>query len=79
MDKIQQEFETWMESNGKLAMKEENGEYSFQHTRFAFEAWKSSRAELCVELPEPWLENRDMVCGFDEIKDQLDKAGVSYK
>lgn len=80
MDKIQQEFEEWLKSGGNLTIKEDDGQYSFQHTRFAFEAWKASRAELCVELP--------MVCSdqFNEdayfapaTRNALDAAGVSYK
>lgn len=84
MDKIQQEFEAWLKSNDQLTMKEDDGECSFQHTRFAFEAWKASRAALCVELPEI-ISCSDSSCllgysnAVDDFKQCLDLAGLSHK
>lgn len=87
MDKNQQEFEAWLKSGGNLTTKEDDGQYSFQHTRFAFEAWKVSRSALCVELPS--FENGS-IRGYsgdcdearivvDIVAESLEKAGVSYK
>lgn len=87
MDKIQEEFECWLKSGGNLTIKEGDGEYSFQHTRFAFEAWKASRAALCVKLPS--LENGSLR-GYggdcdearavvDSVAESLEKAGVRYE
>lgn len=90
MEKIQQEFEAWLKSGGNLTMKEDDGKYSFQHTRFALEAWKASRVALCIELPdskddyqsssyfeEGWLKGFNNC--LSEAQDALDQAGVSYK
>lgn len=87
MDKIQEEFERWLEYVENLTMKEGDGEYSFQHTRFAFEAWKASRAWLCVKLPSfdngslrgyggDCEEARAVV---DCVAESLEKAGVRYE
>lgn len=87
MDKIQEEFECWLKSGGNLTIKESDGEYSFQHTRFAFEAWKASRAALRVKLPSfdngslrgyggDCEEARAVV---DSVAESLEKAGVRYE
>ena len=76
MDKIQEEFERWLKSVGNLTMKEGDGEYSFQHTRFAFEAWEASRASLCVKLPE---NCKGMALTVDEFITQLDMEGVGHE
>ena len=76
MDKIHEEFERWLKSVGNLTMKEGDGEHSFQHTRFAFEAWKASRASLCVKLPE---NCKGMALTVDEFRAQLDTAGVGHE
>jgi len=76
MDKIQEEFERWLKAVGNLTMKEGDGEYSFQHTRFAFEAWKASRASLCVKLPE---NCKGMALTVDEFITQLDMEGVGHE
>lgn len=76
MDKIQEEFECWLKSGGNLTIKDGDGEYSFQHTRFAFEAWKASRASLCVKLPE---NCKGMAITVDEFITQLDMEGVGHE
>lgn len=76
MDKIQEEFECWLKSGGNLTIKEGDGEYSFQHTRFAFEAWKASRASLCVKPPE---NCKGMALTVDEFITQLDMDGVGHE
>lgn len=74
MDEVQEEFEVWLKSGGNLTMKEDNGEYSFQHTRFAFEAWKASRKTVIVKLP-----HESAIWWFDEVCDALDDVGVKYE
>lgn len=83
MDKMREEFEAWLESNGQLTLKEDDGEYSFQHTRLAFEAWKASRAALCVELPVKINDDNDTYSyGYDsaitDVEVALEKLGVSH-
>lgn len=81
MDKMREEFEVWVKSVGGLTIKEDDGEYSFQHTRFAWQSWQASRAALCVKLPtihklavvsEPLMD-------ADEVKIALEDAGVRYE
>lgn len=85
MDKIQEEFECWLKSGGNLTIKDGDGEYSFQHTRFAFEAWKASRATLFVELPDGSLNGLEgdsfhgYMCGVEAVSACLDDAGVRYE
>ena len=81
-EKMREEFELWLSDSGQLSMREDDGEYSFQHTRFAWESWKASRAALVVELPS--LEN-GLIHPFDgssmivdAVANQL-AAGVGYK
>ena len=82
-EKMREEFELWLSDSGQLSMREDDGEYSFQHTRFAWESWKASRAALVVELPS--LEN-GLIHPFDgssmivdAVANQLDAAGVTCK
>ena len=77
MDKIQEEFEGWLKSSGNLTMKEDNGEYSFQHTRFAFEAWKAARSTLCIKLPKG--ESGGQYVNIVDVEISLDDAGVRYE
>ena len=81
-EKMREEFELWLSDSGQLSMREDDGEYSFQHTRFAWESWKASRAALVVELPsdingeyyaDGW--NAALMC----VEGILEEAGVSYK
>lgn len=81
MDKVREEFEGWAKGAGYLVIKEDDGDYSFQHMRHAWESWKASRAALCVELPK--IHNlaviSDPLMGADDIKWALEDAGVQYK
>ena len=87
MDKMREEFEAWCDEQGYASdkysaddcgdkYKHLAGEYVISETRFLWEAWKASRASLCVELPE---NCKGMALTVDEFHKQLDKAGVPYK
>lgn len=67
MDKMREEFEYWFSQF-------ENS--SAIQRRAAWSAWQESRAVLCVELPE---NCKGMAITVDELHNQLDKVGVSYK
>lgn len=54
------------------------------HKKDMLEAWKASRAALCVELPRVIFcddENQSLgyITAIDDTKECLDSAGVSYK
>lgn len=77
MDKMREEFEGWLKATGQLAMVEDNGQYCFQHTRLAWDAWQASRNCLRVKLPTSWsVEQSDYK---SEVVDELDGAGVSHE
>ncbi|MNG70301.1 hypothetical protein D3C79_286830 [compost metagenome] len=75
-EKMRYGFEEWLNESGQLTMREDDGEYSFQHTRFAWMAWQASRAALVVELPE---NCKGMALTVDELRSMLDKIGVTLK
>ena len=78
-EKMREEFESWLMDNGQLALKEDDGEYSFQHTRLAWQAWQASRAALVVELPDSTgcgPAYHEAIC---DVTCSLDDAGVGYK
>jgi len=50
-DKMREEFEAWWVRSGNLVVKELDGEYSFQHMRYAWQAWQASRAAM---VPDGW-------------------------
>ena len=87
MNKMRKEFEAWCDEQGYISDKYSAdacgdkhkhlvGEYVISETRFLWEAWKASRAALCIELPE---NCKGMALTVDEFHKQLDKAGVAYK
>ncbi|EJJ0118049.1 TPA: hypothetical protein PTV62_004424 [Cronobacter sakazakii] len=54
MDKSREQFEKWMSDDGKysLAIEKTGEDYILATTRVQWEAWKASRAEVEVEIPE---------------------------
>lgn len=48
-DKMREEFEAWYKGIGSLVCREADGNYSFQHTRYAWQAWQASRAAMVQE------------------------------
>ena len=71
-DKMREEFEAWISKQG----------YFWIVNKEAYwEAWKASRAALCVNLPKQWYND-----GLDSdlmeahhVGKALDAAGVRYK
>ena len=89
MDKMREEFEAWCASVGLTLMDNafNNGYYAMGYGWQEWNAWKASRAALCVELPS--FENGS-IRGYsgdcdearmivDSVAESLDKAGVSCK
>ena len=77
MEKMREEFEAWAIDHHFSATKKQDGvSYAHDSTMCAFEGWKASRAALRVELPE---NCKGMALTVSELRQQLDKAGVSYK
>ena len=80
MTDLRAEFESWILAQGRDAGKYEDGEYYVPAVERQWEAWQASRAALKVELPE--LYECSWGHGFyyeDDIKQMLDKAGISYE
>lgn len=71
MTEMQRQFELWCRNNPLKTDKDKFGGYKYQSTHLAFMAWKSSRANLIVELPEcePNDHHRNIL--LDEIKSLL--------
>lgn len=93
MDKMREEFEAWAKDEFDIDCSEmsfgvnENDKREQYHNNddpngaitvsAMFCAWKASRAALCVEISEAYLQ-RHMMADYLVIA-ELDKAGVSYK
>ena len=80
MEKIREEFEVWAEKQGCATERysDDDHGYVFADTDECWNAWKASRAALCVELPQPELCDGAMVWYVD-VEVALDEVGVSYK
>lgn len=83
-EKMREEFELWLSDSGQLSMREDDGEYSFQHTRFAWESWKASRAALVVELPQkPYcaqgMAYPDYSDALNDCREAIESVGVKCK
>lgn len=76
MDKMREEFEAWAISDMGYMVARAGDGYKCDYMNTAWLSWKSSRAALCVELPE---NCKGMALTVSELHQQLDKAGVSYK
>ena len=76
MDKIREEFEYWAISDMGYMVARAGDGYKCDYMNTAWLSWKASRAALCVELPESC---KGMALTVSELRQQLDKAGVSYK
>lgn len=78
MEKIQQEFEAWaIKHHFSVTKKPDGASYAHDSTMCAFEGWKASRSELCVELPQSDDDSQDAY--VRRLEFFLDEAGVSYK
>ena len=88
MEKMREEFEAWCASHGyTLRPAETNcgiaieGQYGNQRVQIAWEAWKASRAALCVEIPtcgEASSFGDYVVFDSDDVRTMLDDAGIRY-
>lgn len=91
-DKIREEFEAWAVNHKNhhnlpvfVFYKDHNGEYVDIQAKLAWQAWQASRAALVAELPVVNVyETGDVGANHkaydcEEVKDAIDKAGVSYK
>ena len=76
MDKMREEFEAWAISDMGYMVARSGDGYKCDYMNTAWLSWKASRAALCVELPE---NCKGMALTVSELRQQLDKAGVSYK
>lgn len=77
MDKMRGEFEEFIAKEFQFSDQPRNdGSYRCTKINDLWLAWKTSRAALCVELPESC---KGMALTVDEFHAQLEKAGVSYK
>lgn len=70
MDKMREEFESWLKSHTGMASDEVI--YSWLEVSMAWQAWQASRQALVVELPRMPYYDFDV----DEIETALDAAGV---
>lgn len=83
-EKMREDFELWLNDSGQLSLKEDDGEYSFQHTRFAWQAWQASRAALVVELPQkPYcaqgMAYPDYSDALNDCREAIESVGVKCK
>ena len=93
MDKIREEFEAWYWgiygpchalSINEVFSVDPFGVYSVMMPRVAYEAWKASRAALCVELPEVRVLDGGRIAeigyelAVDDFEEALDAAGIRY-
>lgn len=76
MDKMREEFEAWLDSAG-YHIERAGGGYKYDSINIAWNAWKASRAALCVQMPRCCNEEQDSY--RLNIIDSLDDAGVSYE
>ena len=75
-EKMREDFELWLNDSGQLSLKEDDGEYSFQHTRLAWQAWQASRAAMVTELS---ANCKGMALTVDELRTMLGEIGVTLK
>lgn len=77
MDKVQEEFEEWVQSEFDYDVtKISNGTYIELKTFICWESWLESRKNITVELPE---NCKGKALTVDELKVMLDKVGIELK
>lgn len=90
MDKVQEEFEKWLQSTTDFdtyrtnyAMtKPENQQYMCHHTNLAWFAWKASRESIVVKIPkegEASSFGNYIVFDYESVVKMLEEAGVRYE
>lgn len=85
MNKSRQQFEDHCKSVD-MPLEIFNGDYNYNATRIAWEAWQASRESLEIELPEPNPEDSGSPNFYDgyntaisDIHDELISNGVKIK
>ena len=87
-DKMREEFEAWYWllygdchalSINEVFSVDSFGVYALMMPRVAYEAWKASRAALCVELPQQGVLHHTTTYNAPEVRSALDAVGVRYK
>ena len=87
MDKMREEFEAWCASIGFTLKTNDfdNGDYAVGYGMEEWNAWKASRAALCVDLPDGSLNGLEgdsfhgYMRGVEAVSACLDDAGVRYE
>ncbi len=77
MDKVQEEFEEWVQSEFDYDVtKISNGTYVELKTFICWESWLESRKNITIEIPE---NCKGKALTVDELKAMLDKVGIELK
>ncbi|WP_312272276.1 hypothetical protein [Pseudomonas sp.] len=79
---MRDEFEAWAATHfcGPDFTKNSNGDYIKEWMRNSWAGWQASRAALVVELPKSEnLSSPEALCLYDEVKFELEAAGVQVK
>ncbi|MEQ5315704.1 hypothetical protein ABN239_01505 [Providencia vermicola] len=84
MDKSRQQFEYWYFNNHSHEQKyplhkDDSGEYFYDRTRKAWEAWQASRESLEVELPEGFSVHEVWCYTAVSVENALISNGVKIK
>ena len=76
MDKVREDFEMWLNTKGiSFDFSVYLNKYTDKKIQNRYEAWKTSREYITVQLPEHCKGNALTVT---ELKEQLDKEGIKY-
>ncbi|ELY6206683.1 hypothetical protein SNQ34_000600 [Cronobacter sakazakii] len=81
MDKSREQFEKWMSDDGKysLAIEKTGEDYILATTRVQWEAWKASRAEVEIELPDVCAWNLCELLDKKYVVKAISDAGLKVK
>lgn len=82
MEEMRKQFEKWINDKSKydatrdfILAKFDNGKYQLSRTEDRWEAWKSSRAALVVDLSDMHL----LQCDQNDVTKALSIAGITVK
>jgi hypothetical protein len=79
-EQMRKEFEEFAKSNGWDIS--HNGEhYNHIYAYYAWDGWQASRAAIIVDLGKSWNTSHEdsWVYSEEDVKESLEKLGVSYK
>ncbi len=78
MSQSQKEFEAWAEKlYGKANIELVNGHYVKNSVAHDWHVWQAARDALVVELPQESCDAGERL--INQVRDELDAAGVKYK